>query len=647
MPHFILGTAGHIDHGKSSLVKALTGTDPDRLPEEKSRGMTITLGFARLVLRDTGGRVLEVGVVDVPGHADFIRQMVSGSMGIDAALLVVAADDGWMPQTEEHLQILQYLGVRHGVVALAKADLADDPAFAAECIREELRGSVLEGAAVVPVCAPRGQGLDELRAALADGLAATPPKPDGGKPRLACDRAFSPKGIGTVVTGTLTGGSLVRGQAVVLMPEGIPANVRSLQNHNRSVEKAEPGMRTAVNLGDAGLAQRGKPGARRGQIVTLPGFGRATTVVDVELARSGRTHPQLPVPPPLRDRQRVAVHHAGTLVEARLLLAGHRVLETGATCFARLRLEEPLLVFAGDRLLLRDAGQHHTLAGAVVLDAFPPPALPFLRPAHQLMLEVRRTALAAGDAAAFLLGQLERDRVVPAEEALGYSVFPDAAREAAVSQLQEAGRVTATGGRLLHRPWWEEAQRSAADAIFAHHRRKPEEPGLPLEALRKAVGGVAGERRLFDAFVDELAHHGFVREGPVVRHHDHRPRLAPGLEPAAIRIRDALTANRLDPPQKKDLAPDPQALKVLRFLVQSGEVVDLDERFVIHRDGFAGVRAAVIAHLRAHPGARAADLRDASGISRKLLMPILERLDADGTTRRDGDFRWLKDGAGP
>jgi selenocysteine-specific elongation factor len=643
MSHFILGTAGHIDHGKSSLVRALTGTDPDRLPEEKARGMTITLGFARLELA-AGGRRFEVGVVDVPGHADFIRQMVFGAMGIDLALLIVAADDGWMPQTEEHVQILEYLGVRHAVVALTKADLAEDPAFAAEFVREELAGTAFATAPVIPVSAPRGEGLDELRAALAAALAAIPPKADLGKPRLACDRAFSPRGIGTVVTGTLTGGVLRRGQALLLMPEGLAVGARSLQSHGQAAESVPPGSRTAVNLSDVELAEKGKPGARRGQLLTLPRFSRATRVLDVELWRGARDHPQLPAPPPPRDRQRVAVHHAGAVVAARLLLGGGQALAPGERRLARLRLEQPLLVFAGDRLLLRDAGLHHTLAGALVLDPFPPECS-LQQPARQAQLAARAAALARADAAGFLRAELEARKIISLEDAAGYSTFGDAAIEAAVAELESAGIAARAGARVLHRPWWEESLRVAAEMVLGHHRKKSEEPGLPLDPLRRALGPAATDKRIFDAFLDELAAHGFVREGPLVRHRDHHPKLAPALEAIAAKIRAAVTAKPLDPPLKRDLAPDPAAQKVLRFLCKNGELIDLDERAVIHREGFEQVRAGIVAHLRAHPGARAADLRDAAGMSRKLLMPILEKLDAEGTTVRDGDFRRLPEGA--
>ena len=263
--HFIVATAGHVDHGKSALVRALTGTDPDRLPEEKARGITIDLGFAHFSLPDPGraGGMFQLGVVDVPGHEDFVKNMVAGVGSVDVALFVVAADDGWMPQTEEHLQILTYLGVTRAVVALTKIDLADDEAAVLQRVREPLRGTAFADAPAVPVSVRSGRGLEALREALAGVLAAAPPPRDAGKPRLPVDRVFSLRGIGTVVTGTLTGGTLRPDQPVVLQPSGRTAHVRTVQSHGRGVEAAVPGTRAALNLPDLAASGTTPSGAAR------------------------------------------------------------------------------------------------------------------------------------------------------------------------------------------------------------------------------------------------------------------------------------------------------------------------------------------------------------------------------------------------
>src|SRR4026207_2554271 len=271
--HFLLATAGHVDHGKSSLVKALTGTDPDRLPEEKARGITIDLGFAHLELPSPASdALLSVGIVDVPGHEDFVKNMVAGVGSIDLALLVVAADDGWMPQTEEHLQILIYLGVRRIVVALTKIDLVEAADAAEEKIRAQLRDTPFGDAAIVRTSITTGGGVEELKAQLAREFSVLVPQPDFGKPRLAVDRAFILRGIGTIVTGTLVGGTLRRGQALVCQPAKIPARIRTIQNHNREVEAIGPGARTALSLPDEAVARDRHPlGVWRGGGLTLRG----------------------------------------------------------------------------------------------------------------------------------------------------------------------------------------------------------------------------------------------------------------------------------------------------------------------------------------------------------------------------------------
>ncbi len=309
--HFIVATAGHVDHGKSALVKALTGTDPDRLPEEKARGITIDLGFAHLELPASapGTPSFLLGIVDVPGHEDFVKNMVAGVGSIDLALFVVAADDGWMPQTEEHLQILTYLGVNRAVIALTKIDLIQDEHRVIAAIRDKLRDTPFADAPIVPTSVVTGRGLDHLKAALAQVLADTPSPRDIGKPRLPVDRVFTLRGIGTVVTGTLTGGTLRRGQSVAIQPSGKVARIRNIQSHNRDVEFGVPGTRTALNLPDLAASDD----VRRGDVVTLAEFGGPSDVLDVALEISPRANR------PLKDGAQVRVHHGSANVRAKVV----------------------------------------------------------------------------------------------------------------------------------------------------------------------------------------------------------------------------------------------------------------------------------------------------------------------------------------
>nr|MBA3652079.1 selenocysteine-specific translation elongation factor [Chthoniobacterales bacterium] len=353
--HFILATAGHVDHGKTALIKSLTGTDTDRLPEEKARGITIDLGFAQLALPG-----LSLGIIDVPGHEDFIRNMIAGLGAIDLALLVVAADDGWMPQTEEHLQILHYLGVRHGVVAITKCDLGDPMRVAAEA-RERLRGTSLGELPIVLTSARTESGLDELKEVLARVCAAVPSARDIAKPRLFVDRVFTVRGIGTVVTGTLSGGRLTRGEMVALQPQNLSARIRAIQSHNQPLEIALPQTRTAFNLPD--LRPEEIP---RGSVLSAAGRAETSRAIDVLIERSRRD--LLPARP-LKNASGIRVHYCSARFPARMTLLDLRELQPGERGIARLRCTKPISVFVGDRFIIRDSSGRQTIAGGLVLDA--------------------------------------------------------------------------------------------------------------------------------------------------------------------------------------------------------------------------------------------------------------------------------------
>jgi selenocysteine-specific elongation factor len=410
---YVIATAGHIDHGKSALVKALTGTDPDRLPEEKRRGITIDLGFAHLRLPSPAnvqpGVEYVVGIVDVPGHEHFVKNMVAGVGSIDAALLVVAADDGWMPQTEEHVQILRYLGVKRAVIALAKADLGDvDVAVGSVC--EHLAQTPFKDAPIIATSTVTGGGIEELKRSIAQMLAAIAPQRDLGKPRLPVDRVFSLKGIGTVVTGTLTGGKLRTGQMVCIQPANVPARVRSIQTHNREVEAGEPGSRVALNLPDIhAVGDRGKRaghGVGRGDVITVADLGPPTSLLDALVERFG----EMPQSRALRSSTVVRIHHGSASVPARIYLLGGNRLEAPGQSLARFTLQTPIFAFVGDRFVIRDWAEQHTLGGGIVLD-FPVtsarPRRPIAGSAAWQLLEAR--AAAPDDLGAFVRTQIERD----------------------------------------------------------------------------------------------------------------------------------------------------------------------------------------------------------------------------------------------
>jgi selenocysteine-specific elongation factor len=639
--HYILATAGHVDHGKSALVRALTGIDPDRLPEEKERGITIDLGFAHLELPgpspDAPGWAL--GIVDVPGHEDFVKNMVAGVGSVDLALLVVAADDGWMPQTEEHLQILGYLGVTRGVVALTKADLAEgrEEALVAE-LRERLAGGPLAGAPIVPTSATAGRGLEELKAALRTVLVDTPPPADYGKPRLAADRVFSLKGIGTVVTGTLTGGRLTRGQGVVLQPSGQTTRVRGLQSHNADLEEALPGMRTAVNLPDVEPRSVTAPkGITRGCVVTLPTLGRPHDTLDVWIEKSPRLAGQEgAAAKPLKDGALVRIHHGSSHAPGRIRLRDTAELKPGQSALAELRLGQPVFLFAGDRLVIRDSSEQATLAGALVLD---PDADRRLWRTEEQGAFLAARAARPDDPAVFVATELERSGVARARELLVKSRFSEAALSEAVTRLEADGRVIRRGSLLFHAPWWEALCRGAREAIDFEHHAHPERPGLGLAQLRGLLKPYLELQGVFEALMAELEQSGFHRTGSAIGRAGHRQALPPHLQSAGNRIRGILAARPLDPPSRKELAGDRTSFEALRFLIQTGEAVPVGKDLVLSLSAYRRSVRAVQRVLREQGRATVSEFRRALGCTRRLMVPLLEKLDAEGITRREGDVR--------
>ncbi len=615
LKRFILATAGHVDHGKSALVRALTGADPDRLPEEKLRGITIQLGFAQLELH-TPNALLSVGIVDVPGHEDFVKNMVAGVGSIDLALLVVAADDGWMPQTEEHLQILIYLGVRRIVVALTKIDLVEAADATEEKVRVQLRDTPFADAAIVRTSITAESGIEELKAQLAREFSALVPQRDIGKPRLAVDRAFILRGIGTIVTGTLVGGTLRRGQAVVVQPAKIPARIRTIQNHNREVEEIGPGARTALSLPDVAVArEKNTPGVWRGHVITLSEFGEASMVADVMVSRSSRLPPKTRS---IKHGAAVRVHHGSANFGACVFFQSSEELRAGESAIAQIRFEVPAFIFAGDRFVIRDASEQNTLAGGVVLD--PDASARNFRSAAQREFLAKR-AQAPHDARVFATTEITRDRAVKRNALLAKSSF--GADE--IAQSIKSANVIERGDLVVDAKRWDEVLRKAETMIDVEHREHPNHAGLALSHLRQAL-----ERELpLPEICDAIARA------------THRPTLPPQLQNAAARICAVLAAKKVDPPSRAELAPEATSQQALRFLRDCGELVELSTDVVLATEQFVKMREAVLGFLRKNNSAGASELRELLGTSRRVIIPFLERLDRDGVTRRIGNKRVL------
>ncbi|GAC1328402.1 MAG: selenocysteine-specific translation elongation factor [Candidatus Dormibacteria bacterium] len=624
----IIGTAGHVDHGKSTLVLALTGTDPDRLAEEKRRGMTIDLGFAHLELPRGGS----TGIVDVPGHARFLHNMLAGVHGMDVVLLVVAADEGVMPQTREHLDIIQLLGVQAVVVALTKVDRVDPDLL--ELAEADVRGE-LEGrgipATVVTVSAPRRQGLEELIAAL-DGAVVGATVTDRGLARLPVDRAFTMAGFGTVVTGTLVDGALSVGQQLEVMPGpgGKPrrVRVRGLQQHGHPVAEALPGSRVAANLQGIDHDVVG-----RGMVLAPPGTLRQTARLD------GRVR-VLPGSSGLRHNSRVRVHTGTTEVAARVVL-----LEAGEAAgddnWVQLRLAAPIALREGDRFIIRRLSPSETLGGGEVIDA-----------TAALHRRGDAAAVAAlngrSDNRARVLQEVGRGRggaSVPGI-ATGLSLAP-AEVEMHAADLVAAGDVALVGSTLWEAQAWTALGRRARLELQAFHGRNPLRPGMAAEELRERLGlrgRGAGEA------LEALAAAG------VVTRREHGALSLPGWEPSlsepqqrfAESLVARLGADPLAPPRASELGGGRDDLvDVCQFLEERGRLVRLGPDLWVLRDAVEAAGATLEAHLREVPSVTVAEARDVLGSSRKVVVPLLEHFDAVRLTVRDGDVRRLRKATAP
>jgi selenocysteine-specific elongation factor len=627
----VIGTAGHVDHGKSALIQALTGTDPDRLAEEKARGMTIDLGFAWTTL--PSGR--EVGFVDVPGHERFVHNMLAGVGGVGCALFVVDASEGWRPQSAEHLAILDLLGIPAGVVALTKADLVDQATrdrVAAE-VAARLQGTTLAGAAIVPTAAPSGLGVAAVAAALDAALDRLGEPPERGRPRLPVDRVFSMRGSGTVVTGTLSGGSLRAPAEAELLPAGRRVRVRGLQGHGRPLAEATPARRLAVNLAGVATDQ-----VARGDVLVLPGQWAPTDVADCRL----RCLPSAPAP--LRGRGAYLLYAGAAETSARLQPLDATEIRPGADALVRLHLERPLVLDAFEPVVLRDSGRDETVGGGLVLDPFPPTAV------RGIAARVRRTEELEAREAAGPAGLLAR---VLAER--GVVPLTDLPHLAGVT----SGKGTVSGGMRGAEPpavvrsrtlaWspdaWEAAAAAVLEAVERQHRDDPSARGLPAQAARAAALGPAGPTWPDVAgaeTVEALVAAGrLVPDGPAVRLPGHGTRLDPAQRALVARVEAALNeagVSLLGETALRDLGAD---RKATALLVRLGVLVAVAPGGYLGRSTLEGA----VATLRgAFPDGRlfaASEAREALGTTRRTAIPLLEHLDRGGVTVRLGDLRRL------
>ena len=634
MRPIILGTAGHIDHGKTSLIKAITGVNTDRLKEEKERGITIELGFAALDL--PGGRHL--GIVDVPGHEKFVKNMVAGAAGIDLVAMVIAADEGVMPQTREHFEICKLLGVRHGLVVLTKIDMVDEEwlELVQEDIKDFLQGTFLEGAPIMPVSSLTGAGIEDFLKALAELASQVPERSTTGLFRLPVDRVFTMKGFGTVITGTLVSGQIGVGEAVMLYPGMTTSKVRGLQVHNQSVDRAEAGQRTAINFQGLDLA-----GVNRGDVVALPETLVPSYMLDIGFEYlPGNTKP-------LKNRTRVRFHTGTSEVLGVIVLLDREELAPGETVIAQVRLEAPLSVVRDDRYVIRSYSPVHTIGGGTILN---PMAPKHKRLRDEVMADLK--ALKSEDpeaviglhvAAAGYRGLAFNALKVMtrlADKQLT-TVLQNMMSRKVIVQTDKERRI------FVHGDKYAQLEGELRSNLQAYHQAFPLKSGMSKEELRSKFPHLGGGK-LFVLVLNQMVRtKEVVQEENSVRLADHKVSLGMDQAEARQQIREAYGQSGLTPPyfreliRSQEMDPD-QARDVLLLLVEEGVIIKAKEDLYFDAASVDQLKAKLVDFLVAHGEISTPQFKEMTGVSRKYVIPLIEYFDAQNITIRIGDVRRLR-----
>lgn len=637
MKHVIIGTAGHVDHGKTALIKALTGIETDRLAEEKKRGITIELGFAHIEWADG----TQAGIVDVPGHEKFIKNMLAGAGGIDLAMLVVAADEGFMPQTVEHLNILTLLGIKDGLIVITKKDMVDDEwlDMIKQDVKERAKGTFLESKPVMCVSAYTGEGIAELKEELHKLVGKAGEKNMRAAFRLPIDRVFSVDGFGTVVTGTLIEGSMSEGDAAELVPSGAQTRIRNLQVHGTTVKTAYAGQRVAVNL--AGLK---KADVQRGDCVAKPNTVRVSRMLDVKLMNlknSGRV---------ITNDMQVHLYHGSAVMLAKVVLLEQDALQPGESGYAQLRMTEPIAAKNGDRFVVRFYSPLETIGGGVILDDAP------VRHKRNVPSVIAALKIKEGGSAADRVLQLidEAGMTLPTAAKLNAKLNIDAEELCSeLCELTDSGRaVEPIEGRYISSRALDAAADGAKAALNAYHKQNPLHAGMKAAELRqKAFRNV--EQAAADAIIAELCREGAVKragerfaDAEFDVHYTKkqtaiRKKLldyygAAGIEPATVD--EVMATFQIN--ERNDFK------QVLDSVVSGGDIVMLTPQICYSRESYEKACDAAKAHFAGHDTITLAEFRDAMATSRKYALAVLEYFDKNGITRKDGDFRKLNRGFG-
>ena len=635
MKQIILGTAGHIDHGKTSLIRSLTGVETDRLKEEKARGITIELGFASMTLEN--GQ--HVGIVDVPGHEKFVKNMVAGATGIDIVAMVIAADEGVMPQTREHMEICSLLGISNGVVVLTKTDLVDEEwlELVQEDISSFLEGTFLEGAPMIPISSVTGEGMETLKKTLTQLAQTAPQRTSSSLFRLPVDRVFTMKGFGTVITGTVISGSIKVGDAVTLYPSGVESRVRGIQVHSDAVEKAATGMRTAINF--QGLE---KSAIERGEVVSTPGDLKASYLMDVEFLYLPSSKK------PLKNRTRIRLHTGTSEVLGFLILLDRETLDPGDTAAVQLRLEEPVACVKDDRYVIRSYSPVRTIGGGRILNPIPPK--------HKRFRKEVTTGLA---------GLMENElpeiisfHVVQA----GYAGIPfsdlklmtncsEKQLTQALSGLLSKRMVIQTDKEtrtLIHGETFTKLTDIAKAHLKEYHKENPLKEGMSKEELKSKFPEILGARVFTLALNHLVSEKAVVLSADIVKLATHVVELQVDQEQLKKDITKAYTETALTPPWFKALCqeldvPLSKGMDVLLLLVKEGVLVKVKEDLYFHSEALEDLKKRVLSFFDTNQEMATSDFKEMTGgVSRKYLIPLLEYYDGMNLTIRVGDARQLR-----
>ncbi len=629
MKRVILGTAGHIDHGKSQLVKALSGIDTDRLKEEKKRGISIELGFAFLELGDD----IRLGIVDVPGHEKFVRQMVAGAGGIDIAALVVALDEGVMPQTVEHLDILRLLDVKTGLVVLTKSDLVDEELalLAEEDVRDAVKGTFLETAPFVKVSSKTGQGIEDLKQTLKNLASKLVDRPVHGLLRLPVDRVFTIKGHGTVVTGTLISGTISAGDDIEILPSEVRSAVRSLESHNKSENTAYPGERVAVNLRNV---EQGD--IHRGDVLTHPGDFKPSYILDVRLKALERA------PVPLQNGKKVRLHHYTSEVEARIVLPNLDQLEPGKELITQLRTSAPIVPATGDHFVIRALSPSITLGGGTILN---PRALKLKARTAKSFLEEEReddqdivSSLVRGGAMAG----------ISRNELLGLSGFSAKRLDKLLDSLRTTGKIIRydeSENRLIHANFFNLIKNRLLNRLTEFHKNQPLKTGISKQELRSIV---PGSDKLFKKLLNTLLHtKEIVDQGDTVRLASHEVRLKETEKDIKDELFRIILSGENAPPNLKDIlasvkADQKQVKSLLSLLEKEGKVTKIREDMYFSTDFVNSIKLNLVIFIKKEGGITPSQFSEITKSSRKYNIPLLEYFDRERFTMRVGDQRVLR-----